>query len=44
MSIMFRVLNIPKIEYNYMRAQATQKEKKKKKKTKQIIDWVMAVR
>ena len=45
MNVMLRALNIPKIEYNSMKTQATQKEirKKKKKRTKQIIGWIMAV-
>ena len=44
MNVMLRALNIPKIEYNSMKTQATQKEiRKKKKRTKQIIGWIMAV-
>ena len=45
MNVMLRALNIPKIEYNSMKTQATQKEirKKKKKRTKQFIGWIMAV-
>ena len=47
MNVMRRASNIPKIEYDSMKTQATQKEirkekKKKEKRTKQIIGWIMA--
>ena len=44
MNVMLRALNIPKIEYNSMKMQATENEiRKKRKRTKQIVGWIMGV-